>query len=178
MANSKASKYKQTFYSQGTYSKEKNEINLSTEIPMINLSDSQNTYELTLRNSYDISSKSTPCMLVIYSHGHPTHRNKLESEGLNWDEKTLPLNSVFQSTEFTKEKILVITLHDEDFEEWHIAVYRFFVEHHVSFNSDENDYFYDLEILENFIAGESTEIRIDEEPKTVGGGTIDPSDEG
>lgn len=174
MANSKASNHKQTFYSRGTYNKEKNEIYLSTEIPMTSLSDSQNTYGLSMGNCYDISSESTPCMLVIYNHGHPTHRDKLPPENLDWDRKTLLLNSVFQNREFNKEKILVITLHDEDFDEWHIAVYRFFVENHVSFDLAENDYFYDLEILEDFIAGKSTEIRIDEEPRTVGGGTIDP----
>lgn len=174
MTNLKASAHKQTFYSRGTYSVEKNEIFLATEIPKILILEGENTYSLKLKNCYNISSSTIPCMLVVYSHGHPTNREKLPSENLDWDRKTLQLDSVFEHTEFPQEKILVITLHDEDFEESQIAIYRFFVNYHASFNQDANDYLYDLQLLQDFIAGKSTEIKINEEPRTAGGGVIDP----
>ncbi|WP_028890360.1 hypothetical protein [Tenacibaculum ovolyticum] len=167
-------KHKQTFHSKGTYCKKNNEIKIATEIPKISLSDSEKTYSLSLKKHDDISSEFIPCMLAVYGHGHPTHRGKIGAGNLDWDRKRFPLSSIFKCTNFPCEKILVITVHDEDFEDWHIAIYRFFVQHHVSFNDDEKNFDYDIKILQDFIAGKSKEIIQQEEPRTVGGGVIDP----
>jgi len=166
--------HKQTFYTRGTYSTQNNEIKMYTDIPEVTLSESGNDYTLKLKNCYDISTKTIPCILVVYSHGHPTDRSKLEAENTVWDENILPLNSVFENTEFPLKKIFVITLHDEDFQEWHTEIYRFYVQHHVSFNADTDKFIYDLEILQHFIAGKPIQIQVNEEPKTAGGGVIDP----
>ncbi len=175
MTTSKASAHKQTFYSKGTYSIEKNAIEIATKIPVVELSDSENTYSLNLRNTYDISSEDIPCLLAIYSHGHPTDRRKLTVGNLDWDRQTLFLDSVFNHTSFPQDKILVITVHDEDFKDWHIAIYRFFVQHHVSFDTLSKDYNYNIELLQQFIGGEPFDIIIEEEPRTVGGGVLDPA---
>ncbi|MDY8134681.1 hypothetical protein [Aquimarina sp. 2201CG5-10] len=168
--------HKQTFYSRGTYCTKNNAIEIATEIPMVALSDSGNEYSLKLRNCYDISSKDVPCMLTIYSHGHPTDRRKLATENLDWDRQTLDLDSVFDHTSFPNDKILVITVHDEGFEDWHKAIYRFFVQHHVSFNTSSKDYDYDIKLLQDFIAGKYINItEQEEEPRTVGGGVLDPA---
>lgn len=174
MENLKASAHKQTFYTRGTYCTQNNELKLYTNIPEVTLSDSENDYNLKLKNCYDVSTKTIPCMLLVYSHGHPTDRDKLEAENTKWDENIRPLDSVFKNTSFPQEKIFVITLHDEDFDEWHTNIYRFYMQHHVSFNADTNKYIYDLEILQHFIAGKSIQIQVNEEPKTAGGGVIDP----
>lgn len=166
--------HKQTFYTTGTYCIQNNELKMSTDIPEVTLTDSGTEYNLKLQNCYDISTASIPCILVVYSHGHPTNRNKLEAESTKWDENIRPLNSVFKNTNFPIQRILAITLHDEDFEEWHTEIYRFYVEHHVSFNADTNKFVYDLEILQHFIAGKPIQIQVNEEPKTAGGGVIDP----
>jgi hypothetical protein len=172
----KTSEHKQTFYSRGTYCTKNNTIEIATEIPIIALSDSGNEYSLKLGNCYDISSKDIPCMLAIYSHGHPTERRKLATENLDWDRQTRRLDSVFNHTRFSNDKILVITVHDEDFEDWHKAIYRFFVQHHVSFNASSKDYDYDIKLLQDFIAGKYVNItEQEEEPRTVGGGVLDPA---
>ncbi|MBC8753926.1 hypothetical protein H2O64_04540 [Kordia sp. YSTF-M3] len=169
-----ASEHKQTFYTRGTYCTQNNEIKMRTDIPEITLSESGNDYNLEFKDCYDISSENTPCILIVYSHGHPTDRNRLVAESSIWDENTRPLDSVFENTDFPQEKIFVITLHDEDFDEWHTDIYRFYTQHHVSFNADTKKYVYDLEILQHFIAGKSIHIQVNEEPKTAGGGVIDP----
>ncbi len=166
--------HKQTFYTRGTYSTQNNEIKMYTDIPEVTLSESGNDYNLKLKNCYDISTKTIPCILVVYSHGHPTDRSKLEADNTKWDENTLALDSVFENTEFPLKKIFAITLHDEDFDEWHTNIYRFYVQHHVSFNADTDKFIYDLEILQHFIAGKPIQIQVNEEPKTAGGGVIDP----
>lgn len=166
--------HKQTFYTTGTYCTQKNELKMHTDIPDVILSDSENEYNLKLKNCYDISTSSIPCILIVYSHGHPTDRTKLEAENTKWDENTRSLDAVFANTEFPLNKIFAITLHDEDFEEWNTEIYRFYVQHHVSFNADTNKYVYDLEILQHFIAGKPMQIQVNEEPKTAGGGVIDP----
>jgi len=175
MTTSKASAHKQPFYSKGTYSIEKNSIEIATEIPMVELSDSENTYSLNFRDPYDISSENVPCLLAIYNHGHPTDRKKLTAENLDWDRQTLTLDSIFNQTSFPQDKILVITVHDEDFENWHIAIYRYFVQHHVAFDTSSQDYNYNIELLQEFIGGKPLNITIDEEPRTVGGGVLDPA---
>ncbi|WP_025663183.1 hypothetical protein [Aquimarina megaterium] len=172
----KTSEHKQTFYSRGTYCTKNNAIEIATEIPIIDLSESENVYSLKLRNCYDISSKNISCMLTIYKHGHPTDRRKLATENLDWDRETLSLDSVFNHTRFPNNKILVITVHDEDFEDWHIHIYRFFVQHHVSFDTSLKDYDYNLKLLQDFIVGKSVNItEEEEEPRTVGGGVLDPA---
>ena len=167
--------HKQIFCSKGTYSIKKNTIDIATEIPQITLSDSKNDYNLKLKKSFDISSKNIPCMFLIYSHGHPTDRRKLAFENLDWDRKSLPLDSVFKHTNFPQDKILVITLHDEDFEDCHIEIYRFFVQYHVIFNSESKEYECDMELLQKFVAGKLIDVVDLEEPRTIGGGVIDPS---
>lgn len=166
--------HKQTFYTRGTYCTKDNKLMMRTDIPEVTLEHEGNEYNLKLKDCYDISTASIPCILIVYSHGHPTNRNKLEAESTKWDEDTRTLDSVFENTEFPLKKIFAITLHDEDFEEWHKDIYRFYVQHHVSFNTDTNKYIYDLEILQHFIAGKPIQIQVDEEPKTAGGGVIDP----
>lgn len=172
LLNSKV--HKQTFYTRGTYSVTENKIDMATEIPTITIPGPENNHNLSLESYHDISSENIPCMLVIYSHGHPTHREKLPAENLDWDRKALTLDEVFK-TNAPQGKIFVITLHDEDFEDWHIAIYRFFVQHHVSFDTTSNEYEYDLQILQNFVAGKPVEIIVEEEPRTVNGGVIDPA---
>ncbi|WP_299104347.1 hypothetical protein [uncultured Tenacibaculum sp.] len=127
------------------------------------------------QKSYDISNDFIPCMLSVYKHGHPTHREKIIGDNLNWDRQTLTLDSIFNCTDFSCEKILVITVHDEDFEDWHINVYRFFVQHHVDFNTSTNEFECDIDLLQDFIGGKSDVSLIEEEPRTVGGGVLDPA---
>lgn len=170
-----ASAHKQIFCSNGNYSIATNKIELKTKIPQINLSDSGNNYSLALKKRYDISSENTPCMLVVYSHGHPTNRSKLTSENLGTDENTFSLDSVFKHTNFPQDKILVITLHDEDFEDSHLEIYRFFVENHVIFNPESRIYERDMELLQRFIAGKNIEVVETEEPRSVCGGVLDPA---
>ena len=167
--------YKQTFYSKGTYCLKNNQIKIATETPSIKLSDDKNTYSLKLKKCYDISSKNIPCMLMVYAHGHPTHREKISTENLNWSDETFALDTVFDATEFPQEKILVITVHDEDFEKWHTKVYRFFVEYHVDFKTSTKNFDYNINILQDFIGGKPIEEVIEEEPRTVGGGVLDPA---
>lgn len=174
MENVNASEHKQTFETKGTYCKTHNELKINTELPEVPFQEEGKEYVLELKNCYDISNNQIPCMLLVYSHGHPTDRSRLEAVNMNWDRKTLPLDSVFNHTDFPQEKIFVITLHDEDFEEWHTAIYKFYVQHHVLYDTDTKKYVYDLEILQHFIAGKPTNTIENEEPKTAGGGVIDP----
>jgi len=170
-----ASIHKQTFSSTGTYSIEQNSIELATEIPMVTLSHSGKNHSLGLKGCIDISSKRVPCMLSIYAHGHPTDRRKLPAENLVWDKKSLSLNSIFDDTNFPENKILVISVHDEDFEDWHSHIYRFFVQHHVSFNGTLQEYDCDIKSLQEFINGKFIDFASEEEPRTVGGGVLDPA---
>lgn len=167
--------HKQPFYSTGTYSIKENTIDLATEIPNVELSYKGNSHKLGLKHYYDISSDSIPCMLAIYSHGHPTDREKLPIKDLDWDKKTLKLDNVFKSSNFPQSKILVITLHDEDFEDEHKAIYRFFVKHHVIFDANSKTYDLDIKSLQEFINGKLKNYTSNEEPRTVGGGVIDPA---
>ena len=169
------SAHKQIFCSRGIYSIDNNKIEITTEIPQITLTDSGNNYNLTLKECYDISSESIPCMLALYSHGHPTNREKLAFANLDWDRKSIDLNSVFKATNFPQDKILVITLHDEDFEEGNIEIYRFFVKHHVTFNSTSKIYERDMELLQKFITGNVINEIEHEEPRSVCGGVLDPA---
>ncbi|CAA0157811.1 hypothetical protein [Tenacibaculum maritimum] len=168
-------KHKQTFYSTGNYCKKNNEIRISTEIPLITIPDTQEKYSLELKDCYDVSSEFIPCMLSVYKHGHPTYREKIVNESLNWDSQTLTLSSIFKCTDFSCEKILVITVHDEDFEDWHIDIYRFFVQHHVDFKTSNNEFECDMNLLQDFIGGKSVRALIEEEPRTIGGGVLDPA---
>ena len=174
MKPSETSAHKQLFYSKGTYSIEENNVEIATEMPQITLTDSGNDYSLELKQCYDISSKNNPCLLALYSHGHPTDRRKLAFENLDWNRNTLQLDSIFKATDFSNEKILIITLHDEDFEDSNIEIYRFFVQQHVTFNSDSSEYECDMELLQKFVAGKPEDI-IEEEPRTVGGGVLHPA---
>ncbi|WP_299884323.1 hypothetical protein [uncultured Lacinutrix sp.] len=174
MKSLETSAHKQLFYTRGSYSIEKNKIDIATEIPQITLTNSGKDYRLELKQCYDISSESIPCFLAIYSHGHPTDRKKLAFENLDWNRDTLELDSIFKVASFTNEKILVITLHDEDFEDSNIEIYRFFVKHHVTFNSNSKEYECDMELLQKFVAGIPANI-IEEEPRTVGGGVLHPA---
>ncbi|WP_420572779.1 hypothetical protein [Kordia sp.] len=167
--------HKQTFYTRGTYCTKNNELKINTELPEIPFQEESETYEWKLKNCYDISNTKFPCMLIVYGHGHPTDRSRLEAVNMDWDRKTLELNSVFKNTTtLQQKKIFVITLHDEDFKEWHTAVYRFYAAHYVLFDTDTNEYVYDIDILQDFVAGKNIQEQVNEEPKTTKGGVIDP----
>jgi hypothetical protein len=165
-----------TFYSTGNYSVENNVIELYTEIPSVELSDtSGKSYSLSLTRYYDISIKPVTCLLCIYGHGHPTDRTKLPMENRQWDKNELNLKEVFPEKEFQGERILVITVHDEDFEDWHQEVYKFYVQHHVTYDDKLNEFDFDIHPLQEFINGSFVHIQVEEKPRTVGGGVIDPS---
>lgn len=173
MENLNASAHKQTFETNGTYCIAKNELNINTELPEVPFQE-DGKYTLKLKKCYDISNTQFPCMLIVYHHGHPENRSRLEAINMQWDRNTLPLDSVFKNSNFPQEKIFVITLHDEDFEEWQTTIYRFYAEHHVLFNTEKDAYMYDIDILQHFIAGKPIQMQVNEEPKTAGGGVIDP----
>lgn len=127
---SKQPEHVQTFFSKGTYSLKKNEFDLFTEIPSIELSNEIGK-KIKLQHSrcLNISTQKIPCILNVYCHNHPIHRRKLQSGNTEWDKKTFKFSEVFTTFKFPLTKILVITVHDEDFEDWHTNVYRFFVQH-------------------------------------------------
>ncbi|WP_430412133.1 hypothetical protein [Kordia sp.] len=165
----------QTFLCAGHYSIEKNEIELSTEIPSIALLDNEeNSYILKHEECFDISTERIPCMLSVYAHGHPTHRRKLRFENMRWDKSKLEFNKTFIDFQFSARKILVITVHDEDFEDWHASIYKFFVQNYVTYDDKQDKYNLDINILQEFINGPYVDIKPNEEPRTVGGGVIDP----
>lgn len=174
MKNLNTSAYKQTFETRGTYCIQKNELKINTELPKAPFQEENEAYNWQLKNCYNISNDKFPCMLLVYSHGHPTDRSRIEAINLDWDRKTLLLNEVFENTTFDGKKIFVITLHDEDFEDRNIEIYRFYAAHHVYFDSNKDEYVYDMDILQHFIAGKPIQIQVNEEPKTAGGGVIDP----
>lgn len=165
-----------TFYSTGNYSVQNNLIEMYTEIPKIELFDADGKiYTLSQKHCYDISTKSITCLLNIYGHGHPTERTKVRMENRVWDKNQLGLRDVFPNKDFQNEPILVITVHDEDFEEWHTAVYKFYVQNHVSYDDKSKEYEFDIQTLQEFIDGPFVQIQVEEEPRTVSGGVLDPS---
>lgn len=108
----------QTFCSTGNYSITNNSISLFTEIPKIELVDTnEKIYTLAHKKCYDISTDNITCMLNVYTHGHPTSREKLVAENKQWDPQELTFSSIFKEGQTKTNKILVITVHDEDFEE-------------------------------------------------------------
>ncbi len=108
--------HKQIFYTRGTYSVAENTIDMVTEIPSIIIPGPENNHNPSLEGYHDISSENIPCILFIYSPGHPTHREKLPAENLDWDRRKLNLDDIFK-TNLPQGKIFVITLHDEDFKD-------------------------------------------------------------
>ena len=169
------SEHVQTFFCMGHYSIENNKMELSTEVPSIRLSDNEeNSYILKHINCFDISTETIPCILSVYAHGHPTHRSKLRFENMHWDKCELEFNKVFIEFEFSIHKILVITVHDEDFENWHTSIYKFFVQNYVTYDYKEDKYNLDINALQEFINGPHIDTKPNEEPRTVGGGVIDP----
>lgn len=175
MTPSESAIHRQTFTSTGTYSIESNEIKLETEIPAITLSDANKTYELKIKNCYDISNENIACMLVIYSHGHPSDRRKLQSESLITHKQVLTFNNIFKNSTLPSDKIFVITVHDEDFKEEYKTIYHFFAEYHVTFDDISESFERNLRPLKEFINGKFQELNSNEEPRTVGGGVIDPA---
>ncbi|WP_422104167.1 hypothetical protein [Winogradskyella sp.] len=172
----KSPEHVRTFYSTGNYSIENKTVEMFTEIPKVILSDENGkTYSLAQVKRYDISTTNISCMLSIYAHGHPTNREKLASENMIWDKNQFPLDEVFSNFDFSNNKILVITVHDEDFEQWHKDVYRFFVQNHVSYDAKSEEYIFNLEELQEFINGSFKDVNPKEEPKTVAGGVLDPA---
>ncbi len=165
-----------TFPSTGTYSISNNSISLFTEIPKIELVDTnEKTYTLAHKKCYDISTDKITCMLNVYTHGHPTSREKLVSENLQLDTQELNFTDVFKEAETKTNKILVITVHDEDFEEQDKHVYRFFVKSHVSYDPTTEIYDIDVKVLQEFLNGPYVDTSVQEEPRTVGGGVLDPA---
>jgi hypothetical protein len=165
-----------TFYSTGSYSVENNLIEMYTEIPRIELSGPYGkAYSLSLTHHYDISTKHVTCLLIIYGHGHPTDRTKLTMENRGWDKNELDLKDVFPDKNFQGERILVITVHDEDFEEWHKEVYKFYVQNHVTYDEKANEFEFDIHPLQEFIDGSFVHIQVEEDPRTVAGGVLDPA---
>lgn len=172
----KSSEHVQTFSSTGTYSITKNSISLFTEIPKVELIDhGKNTYSLQHRGCYNISTPSITCMLNVYTHGHPTNREKLIPQIMEWDSQELTFTSVFEEGKSMTSKILVITVHDEDFEEWQKHVYRFFIQNHVSYDPIKEVYEIDIKVLQEFLNGTYINTSAEEEPRTVGGGVLDPA---
>jgi hypothetical protein len=172
----KSPEHVRTFYSTGNYSVKNNKIEMFTEIPDVNLIDEKGqTYYLSQKERYNISSENIPCLLCVYKHNHPTDRRKLISENMIWDKNQFSLEEVFSNFKFIIHKILVITVHDEDFEEWHKEVYKFFVQNHVSYNLKLEEYILNLKDLKEFINGSFKSVEFEEEPKTVAGGVLDPA---
>lgn len=173
---SKQPEHVQTFFSKGTYSLKKNEFDLFTEIPSIELSnETGKKFKLEHNCCLNISTQKIPCILNIYCHNHPTNRRKLRANGMEWDKKTLKFSKVFTTFKFPLKKILVITVHDEDFEIWHTDVYRFFIQHHVSYDFKSEKFDLDLNVLQEFLNGSYVHINVNEEPRTVGGGVLEPA---
>lgn len=169
------SEHVHAFYTTGSYSIQNNIIDLYSELPDVVLEDSNgNGYKLELKYSKDISTNEIPCMLCIYQHGHPTNREMLIRDSFVWKNDQISISSVFLNTNFPLSKVLVITIHDEDFEEWHASVYKFFVQHYVNFNSATEAYEFDITMLTEFINGTATLPNGNEEPRTVGGGVLEP----
>jgi len=165
-----------SFYSFGTYSIEKDELVVNTEIPNITIEgEGDMIYRLELQACFDISSEEIPCLFLLFKHNHPTNREKLPSENIVWKENKRKLSDVFLSTDFPKSKILVITMHDEDFEEWHLGAYKLFIERHVTFDESSAKYNDNLKTLREFIDGALSKTNVNEEPRTVSGGVLDPS---
>ncbi len=172
----KESQHVQAFFSKGTYSIEKDTLEFFTEIPNVQLSHSDGkSFKLQHLDCHDISTKNVPCMLSIFYHGHPTHRSKLPQENLFWEKKEMKLSKVFNKKGFPLDKILVITIHDEDFEKWHTEMYRFFVQNHVAYDKVKGEYIYDLNALQEFINGSGRVVNENEEPRTAGGGVLEPT---
>jgi hypothetical protein len=164
------------FYSFGTYSIEKNELVINTEVPDVTITgEGGKLHSLELQSCFDISSNEIPCIFTLFKHNHPTNREKLPSKNTVWQVNKKKLSDVFLSTNFPKSKILVITMHDEDFEEWHLGAYRLFVERHVTFDESSNSYNDNIQALSEFIDGASSQKNVKEEPRTVSGGVLDPS---
>lgn len=170
------SEHVQTFCSTGTYSIINNSISLFTEIPKIQLKGiGDKVHALTHKCCYDISTSAITCMLNVYSHGHPTNRKKLVVENMHWDPQELVFTSIFKNGQSKTSKILVITVHDEDFQEWQKHVYRFFIQNHVSYDFKTETYDIDVKVLQEFLNGPYTNLLVNEEPRTVGGGVLDPA---
>lgn len=170
------SEHVQAFCSTGTYSIINNSISLFTEIPKIELRGIGNKiHSLTHKCCHDISTAAITCLLNVYSHEHPTNREKLVSENMYWDPKELVFTSIFKNGESKTNKILVITVHDEDFQEWQKYVYRFFIQNHVSYDLKTETYDIDVKVLQEFLNGPYVDLLANEEPRTVGGGVLDPA---
>lgn len=168
--------HKQTFCSRGVYSITDNLISISTEIPTTKLvDDNLKTYSLLHKKCYNISTPSFTCILNVYAHGHPTSRERLVSENLQWDTQELNFTDVFKEGVAKTNKILVITVHDEDFEEWQKYVYRFFIQSYMSYDPTTETYEGDLKVLQDFLDGPYIDASTNEEPRTVGGGVLDPA---
>ncbi|WP_298510916.1 hypothetical protein [uncultured Kordia sp.] len=169
-----SSKHVKAFYSEGRYSLENDSFDLFTEIPNVQLfCDKGKAYSLGQDSYFDISSNQIPCLLNVFKHGHPSHRLKLNQENLTWVSDTEKLSSVFEDLDFPIEKILVITVHDEDFHISHTETYKIFIKKNVTYDFQNKKYNFLINDLEYYL-NKNISLPANEEPRTVSGGTIDP----
>ncbi|GAB5398807.1 MAG: hypothetical protein Aureis2KO_03920 [Aureisphaera sp.] len=161
--------------SHGTYSVSNDTFEINTEIPKLNLADGLgNTYSLQYFKSYDISSSGVSCILSIFKHNHPTHRSVLNSESLIWDKQKGKLSDIIPPMNLCTTKILVINMHDEDFEELQLEKYRGFVDEKVTFDGQTSMFNYGCTELQQYLGTGTGSGTYNEEPRTCGGGVLDP----
>ncbi|MFK7748053.1 MAG: hypothetical protein AB8B65_06670, partial [Kordia sp.] len=165
-----SSKHIGAFYSEGRYSLEKDSFDLFTEIPSVQLFCSEGKpYSLNHDSYFDVSSDEIPCLLNIFKHGHPSHRLKLNQENLTWISDSEKLSTVFDDLDFPIEKILVITVHDEDFQVSHTNTYKSFIKKNVTYDFQNKKYKFLIKDLEYYL-NKNISLPSNEEPRTVSGG--------